>query len=62
MNRIHVTGSVPSEPVVLRYHWLATLVCEPNCRVRPTPEPGDPIGFLRVEAPHPPDFVVRNAY
>jgi hypothetical protein len=62
MNRIQVTGSVPSEPVVLRYHWLSTLVCEPNCRVRPTPEPGDPIGFLRVEAPHPPDFVVRNAY
>jgi hypothetical protein len=62
MNRIEVSGSLASQPVVLRYHWLDTLVCEPNCRVSPAPEPQDPIGFLRIETPHPPDFVVRNAY
>jgi hypothetical protein len=62
MNRIEVTGSVPSEPLVLRYHWLDTLVCEPGCRVRVEPEREDPVGFIRVLAPHPPSFVIRNAY
>ncbi|HMJ11733.1 MAG TPA: hypothetical protein VK524_09995, partial [Polyangiaceae bacterium] len=62
MNRIEVSGSDPSKPVVLRYHWLDTLVCEPDCRVSVEPEPEDPIGFVRVAAPHPARFVIRNAY
>jgi hypothetical protein len=62
MNRIDVNGSDPAEPVVLRYHWHDMLVCEPNCRLQREPEPEDAVGFMRVPAPHPRDFVIRNAY
>lgn len=61
-NRIQVWRTVPGEPLILRYHFLETLVCEPGCRVERFADPEDPVGFLRIPAPHPSSFFVRNAY
>lgn len=62
LNRIGVSGTDPGKDVVLRFHWLETLACEPGCRVEREPLPGDPVGFVRVPAPHPADFAIVNAY
>jgi hypothetical protein len=62
LNRIAVTGTDPARDVVLRYHWMETLVCRPGCTVAREPIPDDPVGFIRVPAPHPADFVVENGY
>jgi hypothetical protein len=62
MNRLDVAGSEPQSDVVLRYHWLETLGCEPGCRVEREPLDGDQVGFLRIPAPHPADFSVVNRY
>jgi hypothetical protein len=61
-NRIEVTGTDPDQPVVLRYHWLETLRCEPSCSIEQKRIRLDPVGFIRVPAPHPPDFVIVNRY
>jgi hypothetical protein len=62
LNRIEVRGTIPDRDVVLRYHWMETLVCRPRCTLAREPVAGDPVGFLRIRAPHPPDFVVENGY
>jgi hypothetical protein len=56
---IMVRGTDPQQDVVLRFHADRGLSCAPGCRLRREPVAGDPIGFLRVPAPHPADFVVR---
>jgi hypothetical protein len=61
-NRLRVQGTDPTKPVLLRYHWLPTLVCEPDCSIERRKVAGDPVGFFRVPAPHPADFQIRNAY
>jgi hypothetical protein len=61
-NRIVVTGTDPALPVDLRYHWLETLVCAPSCTLQRRTIESDPVGFIRIPAPHPPDFEIRNAY
>jgi hypothetical protein len=62
-NRILVTGSEPGQDVVLRYHWLETLACGPDCRIEREPiDDVDGVGFIRVPAPHPVDFEIRNVY
>ncbi|MEM9452835.1 MAG: hypothetical protein AAGF11_01565 [Myxococcota bacterium] len=62
-NRLLVTGSDPQGDVVLRYHWLETLACGPNCQIeRELIDEHDRIGFIRVPAPHPADFEIRNMY
>ncbi|MCK9462348.1 MAG: hypothetical protein M0R80_22210 [Proteobacteria bacterium] len=62
MNRIAVRGSTPDEDVVLRYHWIETFACEPDCRVERERLKGDPVGFVRIPAPHPADFEIVNRY
>jgi len=62
MNRLVVTGTEPGKDVVLKYHYLETLVCEPGCGLEREPIGGDSVGFIRVPAPHPVDFEVVNAY
>lgn len=62
MNRIEVTGTDPARDVVLRFHWLETLVCEPGCGIHMEPVLDNPVGFIRVPAPHPQDFVIENGY
>lgn len=61
-NRLLVEGSDPNEDVVLRYHWLETLACGPDCRIEREPIDTDAVGFIRVPAPHPADFEIRNMY
>lgn len=62
-NRILVTGSDPTRDVVLRYHWLETLACGPDCRIEREPiDDVDGVGFMRVPAPHPAEFEIRNVY
>jgi hypothetical protein len=61
-NRIAVSRTQTDQDLVLRYHWMQTLRCEPDCRIVPEPLEGDRIGFMRVLAPHPRDFVIENAY
>jgi hypothetical protein len=62
MNSLKVTGTRPDADVVLRYHYLETFVCEPGCTVEREPLPDNPVGFVRVPAPHPPDFAIVNRY
>jgi hypothetical protein len=62
MNRLAVTGTDGDEDVVLRYHWLETLVCEQGCTIEREPISHDPVGFIRVKAPHPSDFTIVNGY
>jgi uncharacterized membrane protein len=62
-NRIRVTGSDPDQDLVLRFHWMEHLVCEPGCEVRQEPiDDLDPVGFIRVPAPHPADLEIVNRY
>lgn len=62
INRIHVTDSDPQRDVVLRFHWLETLTCSPDCTIVREPVEGDRVGFIRVPAPHPRAFVLDNGY
>jgi len=62
LNTIEVSGTDPSEDVVLRFHFLETLVCRPGCHLFKDPVINDPVGFIRVPAPHPADFVIENGY
>ncbi|MBN1656669.1 MAG: hypothetical protein JXA30_23050 [Deltaproteobacteria bacterium] len=61
-NRIEVRGTDPKQDIVLRYNWLHTLVCQPRCSVKSAPHKFSPIGFIKIPAPHPPDFVILNGY
>ena len=61
-NRIEVHGSAPDQDLVLRYHWMETLRCEPDCSMEREPVEGDRVGFIRVPAPHPADFAIVNSY
>jgi len=62
MNRIEVRDTNPDQTLVLRYHWLETLSCSPDCRVAREPVPHDTVGFIRIAAPHPRDFTIYNTY
>lgn len=61
-NRIEVRGTDPEEPVVLRFHWLETLRCLPECEVQRMRVDDDDVGFIRIPAGHPRDFLVFNKY
>ncbi len=62
VNRIEVRGTDPKQDIVLRYHWMEMLVCEPNCTVSREPVPNNPVGFIKIAAPHPADFLIVNGY
>lgn len=61
-NRIAVTGSTSDQSIDLKYHWHEALVCKPTCRVERVRTDLDPVGFIRVPAPHPEDFAIENSY
>jgi hypothetical protein len=61
-NVIRVAGTNPRADVVLRFHFLETLVCKPGCSLVKEPLAGDPVGFIRVPAPHPAKFAIVNSY
>jgi hypothetical protein len=62
MNRIAVTNTDPDKDVVLRFHWMDMLVCSEGCSLSRETIEGDPVGFIRIAAPHPADFTIVNAY
>jgi hypothetical protein len=61
-NEIAVFGTDPDADVVLRFHYLDALACEPGCSLAKEPLERDPVGFIRVPAPHPSDFRLVNRY
>jgi hypothetical protein len=61
-NRIGVRGTDPTKDVLVRYHWAEVLRCEPDCRLERVKVKGDPVGFMKVLAPHPADFDLVNRY
>jgi hypothetical protein len=62
LNRIEVTGTDPGNDVVIRYHFHESLVCREGCQIVQEPLDYDPVGLIRVPAPHPADFVIENGY
>ncbi|NVB42380.1 hypothetical protein G6O69_31445 [Pseudenhygromyxa sp. WMMC2535] len=62
VNQVAVRGSDPQADLLLRFHWLETLRCTPDCRIERVPVEGDRVGFMRVPAPHPADFRIENGY
>src|SRR5690242_19492266 len=62
VNRISISRTDPNEDVLVRYHWLETLRCRPDCAIERVSVDGDRVGFMRVAAPHPSDFVIENSY
>jgi hypothetical protein len=58
---ILVRGTDPQADVVLRFHADRLLRCAPDCRLLRQSLPGDPVGFVRVPAPHPADFALRSS-
>lgn len=62
LNKLEVTGTDPDKDVVLRYHWLETFICQEGCTIEKEPMPLDPVGFIRIKAPHPADFTIVNGY
>lgn len=63
LNRLQVQGTAGQSDLVLRYHYHPALRCRPHCQLRREPIAGpDPVGFIRVPAPHPSDFEIYNGY
>jgi hypothetical protein len=58
-DRIDVRGSAGGS-LVLRYHYLETLVCRPGCTVRRVASPATRVGFIGVDNA-PRDFEIVNA-
>jgi hypothetical protein len=61
-NRIEVRKSVPSEPLVLRYHFHEKLRCSPDCRVERVPNPVGGVDLIGIPAPHPANLRVELVY
>lgn len=61
-NRIDVQGTDPNKDVMLRFHWAKMLRCEPDCTFERVKVKGDPVGFMKVKAPHAADFSIVNRY
>jgi len=59
-NKLSVEDAKGDE-VVLRFHWLESLACRPDCKVERLPIAGDRVGFIRIASP-PPSFEIYNAY
>jgi hypothetical protein len=60
LNHLKVDGASGGD-VVLRFHWMETLRCRPDCRVLREPTPGDRVGFIRVPSA-PASFEIYQSY
>jgi hypothetical protein len=61
-NMIEVWRSDPARDVLLAYHFHEALGCRPDCSIERAAIPISRVGFIRVPAPHPRDFVIWNRY
>ena len=67
LNRIEVSQAEPhpgTEAVTLRFHFMSTLRCRPDCSVSQAPVADDPVGFITVtgNSELPREFVVEHIY
>ncbi|MBN1652150.1 MAG: hypothetical protein JXA30_00060 [Deltaproteobacteria bacterium] len=62
LNRIEVSETDPNQEIVIRYQWIHTLVCEPACSIEREINAFSKVGFIKIPAPHPAHFTIRNAY
>ena len=66
LNRIEVqeARAADGHQLVLRFHHMRTLRCQPGCRLEREPIPLDPAGFIRVvgDPKLPARFVVEQRY
>ena len=60
LNSLRVSDA-RGKTVVLRFHFMETLRCRPNCTVTRAAADRDPVGFVAVNAP-PSSFEIYNAY
>jgi hypothetical protein len=60
LNSISVKDAAGPE-LVLRFHWMETLRCRPDCRLERIAEPENRVGFIRVLEP-PAQFEIYNEY
>ncbi len=58
LDRLTIRGSRGGD-LVLKYHYLDSLVCRPNCEVYRAPIAGDRVGFIGVKGA-PGDFEIIN--
>jgi hypothetical protein len=63
-NRIEVDDLRPDHgEAVLRFHWQDQLIAEPAVELRRSPQPGDPVGFIRILTDRPIErLVIRTGY
>jgi hypothetical protein len=61
-NTIEVHGSRPDQDLVLSYHWHEALRCTPQCKIERFKIHHDPVGLIRIRAPHPASFRIYNGY
>lgn len=60
VNKLELS-EVKGDVAVLRFHWMETLRCRPECSVEREPNTLDRVGFIRVNNP-PPAFEIYNGY
>ena len=60
VNSIKVSNAT-GEDVVLRFHWMESLRCRPDCEVEMEEVSRDRVGFIRVKSP-PERFEIYNEY
>ncbi|MEZ4225338.1 MAG: hypothetical protein R3B13_30585 [Polyangiaceae bacterium] len=60
VNHLFVDAASGSS-VMLRFHYMESLRCRPDCTVLRAEVPGDRVGFLRIEHP-PASFEIYNDY
>ncbi len=60
LNSVKVEAA-SGDSVVIRFHWLETLRCRPDCKIERFPIEGDRVGFIKVPTP-PPSFEIYNEY
>ncbi|MCB9605413.1 MAG: hypothetical protein H6716_02420 [Polyangiaceae bacterium] len=63
LNFIQVENAMPDAEgdVTLRFHYMESLGCRPECQVEREEVAGDRVGFIRVKAP-PAKFEIFNVY
>jgi len=60
LNLVEVADA-QGEDMIVRFHWMETLRCRPNCALERSAVGGDRVGFIRVQKP-PLRFQIYNSY
>ena len=60
LNLVEVADA-QGEDIIVRFHWMETLRCRPDCALERSAVRGDRVGFIRVQKP-PLRFQIYNSY